>query len=65
MITFSDELPPDRVNHRLETRVRPELLVDPVQVIAQRLRRDAEFPLDVGRAEPFREAPQHALFLPG
>jgi hypothetical protein len=51
----SNELPSDRVDDGFEPGVRSELPVDVVQVMAQRLRRDAQFPLDVAGTQALGE----------
>jgi hypothetical protein len=58
-----DQLPADPMEHRLESVVRSELLVDVVKVIPKRLGTYSELSGDVPGVLTFRKAAEHAMFL--
>src|SRR3954471_18802943 len=53
------------VGHRLQARVRPQLPVDVVQVIAEGLWRNLELSGDGGRGAPLGEGRKDRLLLAG
>ena len=60
-----DESPPSRMGHCLEPVVRPQLAIDVMQMVPQRLRGNVELGRNCGGITAFCEKRKYAAFLVG